>query len=128
MDRADRRRAKRQAQREQLALPIGMLVQEALFDTVVLSGLASVQEILEREREALCGPRYRHNRRRRARRGGHFESSLVLSGRRVAVKRPRARSAGGGELVLPSWRAWSARDPLDQRAMEQMILGVSTRR
>lgn len=127
MDRADRRRAKKQALRGQLELPIGVLVREALLETVVVAGLASVQALLEREREALCGPRYRHDRRRRALRGGHLESSLVLGGRRVGVKRPRVRSAGGGELGLPSWRLWSARDPLDQRTLEQMILGVSTR-
>jgi putative transposase len=51
----------------------------------------------------------------------------VLSGRRVAVQRPRARSVEGRELRLPSWREWSARDPLDERALEQMVLGVSTR-
>ena len=33
----------------------------------------------------------------------------------------------GHELRLPSWREWSARDPLEQRAVEQMVLGVSTR-
>jgi len=54
-------------------------------------------------------------------------SSLVLGGRRVAVQRPRARSVAGRELRLPSWREWSARDPLEQRAVEQMVLGVSTR-
>ncbi len=34
----------------------------------------------------------------------------------------------GHELKLPSWREWSARDPLEHRALEQMVLGVSTRR
>src|SRR5207237_4174483 len=34
----------------------------------------------------------------------------------------------GHELLLPSWRVWSSRDPLDERAFEQMVLGVSTRR
>jgi len=46
----------------------------------------------------------------------------------VAVNRPRVRRAAGGELKLPSWRQWSARDPLEERALEQMVLGVSTRR
>jgi hypothetical protein len=32
------------------------------------------------------------------------------------------------ELRLPSWEAWSSHDPLDERAFEQMVLGVSTRR
>jgi putative transposase len=65
---------------------------------------------------------------REASRAGHVASSLVLGGRRVAVKRPRVRSADGHELKLPSWQAWSSRDPLQQRAVEQMVLGVSTRR
>jgi len=34
----------------------------------------------------------------------------------------------GRELSLPSWRTWSSRDPLDERAFEQMVVGVSTRR
>ena len=46
----------------------------------------------------------------------------------MAVNRPRVRRAAGGELKLPSWRQWSARDPLEERALEQMVLGVSTRR
>jgi putative transposase len=29
---------------------------------------------------------------------------------------------------LPSWRGWSSHDPLDERAFEQMVVGVSTRR
>ena len=57
-----------------------------------------------------------------------MSSSLVLGGRRVAVSRPRARSVEGCELGLPSWREWSVRDPPTERAMEQMVLGVSTRR
>jgi len=86
-----------------------------------------VDEVLEMERVALCGERYAHLAARQALRAGHVASSLVLGGRRVAVQRPRARSVEGGELRLPSWREWSARDPLDERALEQMVLGVSTR-
>jgi putative transposase len=52
---------------------------------------------------------------------------LVLGGRRVAVSRPRARGVDGHELGLPSWREWSARDLLEARALEQMVLGVSRR-
>ena len=91
-------------------------------------GLACVDEALEAERAALCGARYVHRADRQALRAGHLASSLVLGGRRVAVSRPRVRSVEGRELKLPSWQEWSARDPLDQRALEQMVLGVSTRR
>jgi putative transposase len=117
----------RKAARGQLWLHLPGMVREALYDTVIGAGLACVDEVLERERVALCGERYEHLPDRQALRAGSVASSLVLGGRRVAVQRPRARSVAGRELGLPSWREWSARDPLEQRAVEQMVLGVSTR-
>ena len=117
----------RKAARGQLWLQLPGMVREALYDTVIGAGLACVDEVLETERVALCGERYEHLPDRQALRAGSVASSLVLGGRRVAVQRPRARSVAGRELGLPSWREWSARDPLEQRAVEQMVLGVSTR-
>src|SRR6202171_1325695 len=117
----------RKAARGQLWLQLSGMVREALYDTVIGAGLACVDEALERERVSLCGERYEHLADRQARRAGHVASSLVMGGRRVAVQRPRARTVEGHELRLPSWREWSARDPLDERAVEQMVLGVSTR-
>ena len=117
----------REAARGQLWLHLPGMVREALYDTVIGAGLACVDEVLETERVALCGERYEHLSDRQALRAGYVASSLVLGGRRVAVQRPRARSVAGRELGLPSWREWSARDPLEQRAVEQMVLGVSTR-
>jgi putative transposase len=46
----------------------------------------------------------------------------------VQVRRPRARSLAGGEIQLPSCAAFAAEDPLDERAVNQMLVGVSTRR
>jgi putative transposase len=128
MRKSDRRSAEEQSGRAQLQLALRDLVREALFDTVIVSGLEFVGEVLEEERTALCGPRYQHDRLRHALRAGSVRSSLSLGGRRVEVERPRARSVSGQELSLPSWRAWSARDPLERRAIEQMLVGVSTRR
>jgi putative transposase len=117
----------RKGARGQLWLHLPGMVREALYDTVIGAGLACVDEVLETERMALCGARYEHLADRQALRAGYVASSLVLGGRRVAVQRPRARSVEGRELRLPSWREWSASDPLEQRAVEQMVLGVSTR-
>src|SRR6267378_1211227 len=117
----------RKAARGQLWLQLSGMVREALYDTVIGAGLACVDEVLEMERVALCGERYEHLADRQALRAGHVASSLVMGGRRVAVQRPRARTVEGHELKLPSWREWSARDPLEERAVEQMVLGVSTR-
>src|SRR5690242_3027802 len=128
MGKSDRRNAGEQSRRAQLRLPFRELVREALLDTVIVSGLEYVAEVLEEERTALCGPRYQHDPEREAVRTGSVASSLSLGGRRVQVERPRARSMDGRELNLPSWREWSSRDPLERRAIEQMLVGVSTRR
>ncbi len=108
-------------------LPLKEFAREALWDTVVLSGLAYAEEALEEERRAICGERYAHLADREAVRSGHVASSLTLGGRLVKIQRPRVRG-GDGEVRLPSWREWSSRDPLEKRAVEQMVLGVSTRR
>jgi len=100
---------------------------EALWETVIFSGLAYAQEALEAERSAICGERYARVVDRVAMRAGHVASSLTLGGRRVKIRRPRVRDVEG-EVSLPSWREWSSRDPLGQRAVEQMVVGVSTRR
>jgi transposase-like protein len=85
--------------------------------------------MLEEDREQLCGPRYQQAEGRRAYRHGSEEAPVVLGGRKVRVKKLRVRAAsGGGELTLPTWEDITREDPLEERAVEQMLLGVSTRR
>ena len=127
MRKTGRSRAEEQTEAKQWHLALSDFFREALWDTVVVSGFEFAQEQLEAERTALCGPRYTHQAERAAMRAGHTKSSLTLGGRRAEVERPRVRSSDGHELALPSWQAWSARDPLERRALEQMILGVSSR-
>lgn len=116
----------------QMLLPLlGLMatIKGALFELVLGSGLGVLQALLEQEREQLCGARYRHDPTRKASRAGYAnEAELVLGGRRVAVKRPRARSRDGKEVPLPSWEKFAAEDPLNARAVEQMVLGVATRK
>ena len=128
MRKIGKKRAKEQSAAGQQGFPFRGLARESLLDAVIWSGFGFVQDELEAERTALCGERYAHPAQRDAMRAGHVPSSLVLGGRRVEIERPRARSTEGHELSLPSWRAWSARDPLNERAFEQMVVGVSTRR
>jgi putative transposase len=128
MRKTGKKQKKEQSAAGQLRFPFHGLAREALWDTVVLAGFGFVQDELEMERTALCGERYAHQEHRQAMRAGHVPSSLVLGGRRVEIQRPRARSTDGHELRLPSWQAWSSQDRLDERAFEQMVLGVSTRR
>jgi len=104
-------------------------VKGALLDLVIGSGLEVLRALLEQEREQLCGVRYHHDPDRKASRAGYApEAELVLGGRRVGVKRPRVRSRDGQEVALPSWAKFAAEDPLNERAVEQMVLGVATRK
>jgi transposase-like protein len=104
------------------------VIRRDLREFVVDAGLMALQEMLERERTLVCGPRYQHQDARTAYRGGHTVGELVMGGRRVKVRRPRARGANGHEVVLPTWTAYAAEDPLHERALAQMLIGVSTRR
>jgi transposase-like protein len=124
--------AKKIASREVETAPaapgLGELVRADLREFVLRTGLATLSAVLEQERTQICGPRYAHVPGRQARRAGSAPGELVLGGRRVAVRRPRARSVDGREVALPSWEAFAAQDPLQERAVEQMLVGVSTRR
>ena len=74
----------------------------------------------------VCGPRYAHQPARQAYRTGHTPSQVVRGGRKVAIRRPRARRAGE-EVPLPTARAFANADPLNRRVVDQMLIGVATR-
>lgn len=112
----------------QLALGLRDLVRENLRAFVISAGTAALTGLLEEERTRLVGPRYEHLPTRTARRAGSAPGELVMGGRRVQVRRPRARTLDGQEVLLPSWTTFGAEDPLHERAVEQMLVGVSTRR
>ena len=111
-----------------MVLALGEVVREDLRAFVVNAGITALAALLERERTEMCGPRYAHLADRRARRGGHAPGELVMGGRRVRVQRPRVRTTDGHEEVLPSWALFAREDPLNERTVEQLLLGVSTRR
>jgi transposase-like protein len=99
----------------------------ALRELVLASGLQVFAEMLEEDRTALCGPRHQPNGDRRAYRHGHDQGSLVFGGRKIQLEKPRVRSVAGEELELPTWRRMAADDPLRDRVVEQVLLGVSSR-
>ena len=124
-----RRRARRQEGPHigQLAIAALLDARATLYTTVMQAGMNVVQAMLEDDRARICGPRYAHVARRRAHRAGHVDGELVLGGRRLRVRRPRARTGDDREVALPTWEFFAREDPLDERAVEQMVLGVSTR-
>jgi putative transposase len=111
---------------------LGQLVGAAKEGLLALSvgvGLGVLSELMEEEVDDVVGPKGKHDADRMAVRHGHEDGEVTLGGRRVAVKRPRVRSADGeAEVPLSTYQHFADRDPLSRLVLEQMLAGVSTRR
>ena len=111
---------------------LGELVGAAKEGLLALSvgvGLGVVHELMELEVDEVVGPKGKHNPDRVAKRHGHEDGSMTLGGRRVAVRRPRMRTADDEhELPVASYGYFADRDPLTRAVMDRMLAGVSTRR
>lgn len=101
---------------------------QALREVMLSAGTDVLMAMLEDDRTALCGPKHKQPEERENYRHGYDTGPLVLGGRKVAVRKPRVRSIEGEEVELPSWRQFSDEDPLTDRAIEQMLVGVTTRK
>ncbi len=55
------------------------------------------------------------------------DGELSFGGRRIQVSRPRVRSKSGEEASLPHFEAFREEDPLPERVLNQILVGVSTR-
>jgi putative transposase len=92
-------------------------------------GLGVLSEMMEAELDGVVGPKHARSPERTAVRHGHTDGEVTLGGRRVAVKRPRARTADDEhEVPLETYQYFADRDPLTRVVLEQMLAGVSTRR
>jgi putative transposase len=114
----------------QIPLPLlGALTnaENAFFDLCIGVGQQVLQVLMEQDREELCGAKGKHDPNRTAIRSGSTASEVTLGGRRIAMRRLRARGEQG-ELALPSFAFAAGRDPLDRHTMEAIACGVSTRK
>src|SRR5215210_6582487 len=111
---------------------LGELVGAAREGLLALSvgvGLGVVHELMELEVDEVVGPKGEHNRDRVAKRHGHEDGSMTLGGRRVAVRRPRMRTADDEhELPVTAYECFADRDALTRAVMDRMLAGVSTRK
>lgn len=114
---------------QQVAVDIGEVMVDVgaeFRELLVRGGVAIAAALFRDETDALCGPRYARGEGL-ASRWGTAPGEAVLGGRRVTLKRPRVRDAEG-EVDLESYRQLQREDPLTSRAVEQMLIGVSTRK
>jgi hypothetical protein len=104
-------------------------MREGLLALAVGAGLQVMQQLMEADVAAVCGPRGKHDRCRAATRHGAGKGSVTLGGRRVPVSRPRVRATdGSGEVPVPAYELFTSAELLGRMAMERMLAGVSTRR
>jgi putative transposase len=125
---------------EAIESPLPAEIQEALGELVgaaregllalsVGVGLRVVHELMEAEVTEIVGPKGKHDRERTASRHGHEDGSMTLGGRRVAVSRPRVRTADDErELPVATYEYFAGRDPLQRAVMDRMLAGVLTRK
>lgn len=111
-----------------VTLKLQSTIRRGLFDLCVQSGVQAMQEIFQHELDRLVGERYRHDDARQAVRGGTTPTTVVLGGRKVHVRRPRARQLDGGELRLKTLEMFAAEDPLREQVMGEVLAGASMRR
>ena len=116
---------------ERVQEALGQLVgaaKEGLLALSVEVGLGVLRELLEQEVDELIGPKGKWNPDRTAIRHGHEDGEVTLGGRRVGVRRPRARTADGeSEVPLQTYEHFADRDQLSDVVLERMLAGVSTR-
>jgi len=105
-------------------------IKDGLMAFASATGLVVMHQMMEAELESRIGPK--HARIPAAERSGNWHGStsgpVVLGGRTVTTKRPRARSTDGGEIELDTWKAFSSADLLNSLVVERMLAGVATRR
>ncbi|MBA2277758.1 MAG: IS256 family transposase, partial [Chloroflexia bacterium] len=89
---------------------IAATAREGLLALSVSVGLAVMSEMMQAEITAKVGPKHAKLPDRTAVRHSSADTSVVLGGRKVAVRRPRARALDGQEVALESFAAFADED------------------
>ena len=114
----------------QILLPMiaGIAATKAdLTEWVYEQGLTALHLLLKEDAEEIAGPKGKHEKGRTHNHWGSTNGELSFGGRRIQVSRPRVRSKSGEEASLPHFEAFREEDPLPERVLNQILVGVSTR-
>ena len=103
-------------------------LREGLLALAIGAGLQVMQQLMEADVSAVCGPCGKHDPDRTATRHGTERGSVTLGGRRVPVARPRVRATdGSGEAPVPAYDLFNSTELLGKMAMERMLGGGGSR-
>ena len=104
-------------------------MREGLLAASVAIGLEVMGEVMEAEVTDVAGPKGKHhNDDRTGYRHGREDGTVVLGGRKLAVRRPRARTVEGTEVPLECYDTFANIDLLADHTVAAMLAGLSTRR
>ena len=118
---------------QQLMLPLLLAMdatKKGLLSFVQQMGMVVLSELLATEAAQIAGPKGKHIEGRTHHHWGTGTTPVCFGGRNVSLPHPRVRARGkgrGGEIALPSIDALRDGDPMSERVVEQIALGVSTR-
>jgi putative transposase len=90
-------------------------------------GLQALNELMVEDAERIAGPKGKHRADRTHHHWGRTRGEVTFGGRRMGIERPRLRGKDGKETALPILERFRDRDPLSERVVNQLLLGVSTR-
>jgi putative transposase len=100
---------------------------QGLLEWVHDFGLKALDELMSEDAARMVGEKGKHRANRTHHYWGRTRSEVTFGGRRISVERPRVRSKDGREATFPALEGFRDRDPLSERVMNQLLLGVSTR-
>jgi putative transposase len=118
---------------QQLMLPLLLAMdatKKGLLSFVQQMGMVVLSELLVAEAAEIAGPKGKHVEGRTHHHWGTATTPVSFGGRHVSLPHPRVRARGKGrgrEVSLPSIEALRDGDPMSNRVVEQIALGVSTR-
>ena len=118
---------------QQLMLPLLLAMdatKKGLLSFVQQMGMVALSELLVTEAAMIAGPKGKHMEGRTHHHWGTGTTPVCFGGRNVSLPHPRVRVRGKGhgrEVTLPSVEALRDGDPMSDRVVEQIALGVSTR-
>jgi len=130
----ERKLAEFLSKRGQLLLPLVDLIEQcrmACDELIDVAGRATIQAVLDLSAQQVAGPRQQGKQRA----GdvvwyGQQAGTVILSDRKLAVKRPRLRKKGAGEgkeVEVPAYAAMQDQPRLGARMLDILMRGVSTR-
>lgn len=100
----------------------------SVLELGLLAAVEKLADFFEEDVLELVGvDRYQRGAGRTASRYGSTIGQVPLGGQMLKIGRPRVRM-DGKEVTLPSYAHFSAKEQLDERALRQVLAGVTSRR